>query len=61
MHLIAGAPGCNENHILHRVINEMFPIFATLYCPILVKFVVGDFHVMLLSMCAMEAMLFAGA
>jgi hypothetical protein len=54
------APGCNENHILHRVTNEMKPIFSALFCPIFVKFGVGDLHVMLLGTCAMEAMLYIG-
>lgn len=60
MHLTAGAPGCSESHILHRVINKMLPILPTLFYLILVKFSVGDLHVILLSMCAVEAILQVG-
>jgi hypothetical protein len=59
-HLAAGAPGCSESRILHRVINKMLPILTTLFYLILVKFSVGDLHVILLSTCAVEAILRVG-
>jgi hypothetical protein len=55
VHLAAGAPGCSESHILHRVINKMLPILPALFYLILVKFGVGDLHIILLSTCAVEA------
>jgi hypothetical protein len=58
--LAAGGPGCSESHILHWVINKILPILPNLFYLILVKFSVGDLHVILLSMCAVEAILHVG-
>ena len=60
MHHAAGAPGCSEIHIFHWVINKMLPILPNLFYLILVKFSVRDVRVILLSMCAVEAILHVG-
>lgn len=52
MHLAGGAPGCSESHILYRVINKMLPTLPSLFYLILVKFSVGDMHVILLITCS---------
>jgi hypothetical protein len=52
VHLAAGTPGCSESHILYRVINKMLPILPTLFYLILVKFSMGDMHVILLITCS---------